>query len=55
MEKNDVVKSVQANGTFDFNGKTFYKYEVEMENGDVGEYNSISATQSNFVEGAHVD
>ena len=55
MEKNDVVKSVQANGTFDFNGKTFYKYEVEMENGDVGEYNSISATQSNFVEGAQVD
>ena len=55
MEKNDVVKSVQANGTFDFQGKTFYKYEVEMENGDVGEYNSISATQTNFVEGAQVD
>lgn len=55
MEKNDVVKSVQANGTFDFQGKTFYKYEVEMENGDVGEYNSISANQSNFVEGAQVD
>lgn len=55
MEKNDVVKSVQANGTFDFQGKTFYKYEVEMENGDVGEYNSISANQSNFVEGVQVD
>ena len=55
MEKNDVVKSVQANGTFDFNGKTFYKYEVEMENGDVGEYNSISENQSNFVKGAQVD
>ena len=55
MEKNDIVKSVQANGTFDFQGKTFYKYEVEMENGDVGEYNSISANQSNFVEGAQVD
>ena len=55
MEKNDVVKSVQANGTFDFQGKTFYKYEVEMENGDVGEYNSISANQNNFVEGAQVD
>jgi len=55
MEKNDVVKSVQANGTFDFNGKTFYKYEVEMENGDVGEYNSISENQSNFVKGNQVD
>ncbi len=55
MEKNDVVKSVQANGTFEFQGKTFYKYEVEMQNGDVGEYNSISENQSNFVEGAQVD
>jgi len=55
MEKNDVVKSVQSNGTFDFQGKTFYKYEVEMENGDVGEYNSISATQNNFIEGVQVD
>lgn len=55
MEKNDVVKSVQSNGTFDFQGKTFYKYEVEMENGDIGEYNSVSATQTNFVEGVQVD
>ena len=55
MEKNDVVKSVQANGTFEFQGKTFYKYEVEMENGDIGEYNSISANQTNFVEGVQVD
>lgn len=55
MEKNSIVKSVQANGTFDFQDKTFYKYEVEMENGDVGEYNSISATQTNFQEGAQVD
>tara|TARA_R100001443_G_scaffold117440_1_gene142708 strand:+ start:4946 stop:5404 length:459 start_codon:yes stop_codon:yes gene_type:complete len=55
MEKNSIVKSVQANGTFEFQGKTFYKYEVEMENGDVGEYNSVSANQSHFVEGAQVD
>jgi len=58
MEKNDVVKSVQGNGSFEFpkgSGKIFYKYEVEMENGDVGEYNSISENQTNFVEGAQVD
>lgn len=58
MEKSDVVKSVQRNGSFEFpkgSGKIFYKYEVEMENGDVGEYNSISENQNNFVEGAQVD
>lgn len=58
MEKNDVVKSVQGNGSFEFpkgSGKILYKYEIEMENGDVGEYNSISENQTNFVEGAQVD
>ena len=55
MEKNSTVKNVQSNGTFDFNGKTFYKYEVEMANGDVGEYNSISQDQNHFIIGATVD
>ena len=55
MEKRSTVKSVQSNGTFDFNGKTFYKYEIEMENGDVGEYNSISEKQSNFIVDVAVD
>ena len=55
MEKRSTVKSVQSNGTFDFNGKTFYKYEIEMENGDVGEYNSISESQSNFIVDVAVD
>lgn len=55
MEKTDVVKSVQSNGTFEFNGKTFYKYEVQMENGDVGEYNSISENQNNFIAGKVVN
>jgi hypothetical protein len=55
MEKRSTVKSVQSNGTFDFNDKTFYKYEIEMSNGDTGEYNSLSANQTHFVEGADVD
>ncbi len=55
MEKTDVVKSVQSNGTFEFNGKTFYKYEVQMENGDVGDYNSISQDQNNFIAGKVVN
>jgi len=55
MEKNSTVKSVQSNGTFDFNDKTFYKYEIEMENGDIGTYNSISENQTNFIKDVAVD
>jgi len=55
MEKRSTVKSVQSNGTFDFNGKTFYKYEIQMANGDVGEYNSLSENQSNFIVDVDVD
>lgn len=51
MEKQAVVKSVQGSGTFDFNDKTYYKFEIEMENGDVGTYNSMSADQQKFIEG----
>ena len=45
MEKNSKVLNVQANGTFEFpkgSGKTFYSFEIEMENGDFGTYNSVS-------------
>ena len=55
MEKRSTVKSVQSNGTFDFNDKTFYKYEIEMSNGDTGEYNSLSANQTHFSEGVDVE
>jgi len=53
--KTSKVKAVQGNGTFEFNGKTFYKFEVEMDNGDVGTYNSIKAEQSKFVVGEEVE
>lgn len=55
MEKKSVVKTVQANGTFDFNNKTFYVFEIEMENGDIGSYNSLSANQTKFLQGSEVD
>ena len=55
MEKNSTVKSIQSNGDFVFNDKQFYKYEIQMENGDIGEYNSLSAKQDKFVEGVAVD
>tara|TARA_R100000458_G_C8163301_1_gene166549 strand:+ start:131 stop:559 length:429 start_codon:yes stop_codon:yes gene_type:complete len=55
MVKNSKVKSVQANGTWkNKKGDTFFKYEIEMENGDSGEYSSISDSQDKFIEGNDV-
>lgn len=51
MEKSSVVKSVQGNGTFDWNGKTFYKFAVEFANGDNGDFNTINETQNKFKVG----
>lgn len=51
MEKQSIVTSVQGSGTFDFNDKTFYKFEIVMKNGDVGEYNSLSQKQDRFIIG----
>ena len=56
--KKSVVKSVQGSGTWDTKKepiKTFYKYEIEMENGDSGEYSSISDSQDKFIEGVEVE
>ena len=57
MNKRSKVVSVQANGTWQLKdgSKTFYKYEIVFENGDCGEYSSISAEQNKFVEGQEVD
>lgn len=55
MQKNSIVKSVQANGSYDWNGKTYFRYEIQMENGDIGEYSSISASQTNFMKDVAVD
>tara|TARA_R100001594_G_scaffold149660_1_gene208152 strand:+ start:291 stop:716 length:426 start_codon:yes stop_codon:yes gene_type:complete len=56
MAKKSTVKSVQGTGTWkNREGKEFYKYEVEMENGDTGEYSSISDSQEKFIEGKEVE
>jgi hypothetical protein len=51
MEKTSKVKNVQGNGTFEWNDETYYKYEIEMENGDIGEYNGRASTQNKFIIG----
>ena len=56
--KKSVVKTVQGSRTWETKKepiKTFYKYEIELENGDSGEYSSISDSQDKFIEGAEVE
>lgn len=55
MVKKSIVKNVQSNGTWkNKEGKLFYKYEIEMVNGDTGEYSSISNEQDKFKVGNEV-
>lgn len=49
------VVSVTPKGDFAFNGKTFYKFFVSLDNGDSGEYNSVKADQDKFIAGAEVE
>lgn len=49
MIKKSKVKNVQANGTWEGKFGLMYKFEVEMENGDIGEYSSKSKDQDKFV------
>ena len=49
--KTDKVKRVTANGTWEGKFGMMYKFEIEFENGDCGEYSSKSEQQTKFVEG----
>ncbi len=55
MIKKSKVTNVQANGTWEGKFGLMYKFEVEMENGDTGEYSSKSKDQDKFVTGQEVD
>jgi hypothetical protein len=49
--KCSMVTNVQANGSFDSQYGTFYRFEIEFENGDAGQYSSKSQQQTKFVIG----
>lgn len=51
MEKSSKVTNVAANGTWNGQYGTMYKFEVSFENGDTGEYLSKSQDQNKFVVG----
>ena len=53
--KNGKVKNVQANGTWEGHYGLMYKFEVEFENGDSGQYLSKSQNQTKFVIGQETD
>ena len=53
--KTDKVKKVTANGTWEGKFGMMYKFEVEFENGDCGEYSSKSQEQTKFIEGQNAD
>lgn len=51
MEKSSKVTNVAANGTWNGQYGTMYKFEVSFENGDTGEYLSKAQDQNKFVVG----
>ena len=55
MNKRSKVTNVQASGTWDGKFGMMYKFEVEFENGDAGEYSSKSKDQTKFLTGVETD
>ena len=53
--KGSKVTNVQSNGTWSGQFGTMYKFEVEFENGDIGEYSSKSPDQTKFIVGQETD
>ncbi len=53
--KTSKVKRVTGNGTWEGNYGMMYKFEVEFENGDCGEYSSKKEFQTKFIEGEEVN
>ena len=55
--KKSVVKNVQGNGTWNNpkDNKLFYKWQIEMENGDTGGYLSVTDQATKFPIGQEVE
>ena len=53
--KKSKVTNVQGNGTWDGKYGMMYKFDINMENGDAGEYSSKNLDQTKFVVGQEVD
>jgi len=53
--KRSAVTNVTANGSFDGQYGTLYKFEITFANGDSGEYASKSKDQTKFAVGVETD
>ena len=53
--KKSKVTNVQGNGTWEGKFGMMYKFDINMENGDAGEYSSKNLDQTKFVVGQEVD
>jgi hypothetical protein len=53
--KRSAVTNVTANGSFDGQYGTLYKFEITFANGDSGEYASKSNPQTKFFTGTETD
>ena len=55
QQKRSAVTNVTANGTYNGQYGTLYKFEITFANGDSGEYASKSADQAKFKVGVETD
>ena len=60
MSKKSKVVKVTSSGTWESKREpktTYYRYEIEMENGDIGEYSSVSSSIDDikFKEGEEIN
>ena len=50
MNKKSKVIRVTSNGSWDGQYGLMYKFEIEMDNGDIGEYMTKTQDQNKFIE-----
>ena len=53
--KKSTPVTITGNGTWESQYGLFYKFEIEMDNGDIGEYSSKSKDQNKFVLGQETE
>lgn len=54
MENKNTIKKVTGNGTWNSPNGTMYKWEIEMENGDLGQAMTKAQDQTKWVVGKQV-
>ena len=54
MKKSKVIR-VTSNGTWEGKFGLMYKFEIEMDNGDIGEFMTKTKEQTKFIEGTDAE